>query len=148
MPSLKGKAPLGFFSSNHDTKTVRLRRKIRIGQKKKLLILEHILKPFLASSRFLTSNSSSTPSWSSILSAQRIVWSQSQGFPTEARNEEKWKEWEDLLGNLFLAPTSQGTCRSESLFLILLLPVQRPPSSLHQQVPNLQYHSEFSKGLV
>ena len=72
--SLKGKAPFGFFSSNHNTKKVRLRRQTRVGKKKKSssssATLEHILKHFSVSSRFfLASNSSSTPS-SSTLSTQ------------------------------------------------------------------------------
>ena len=146
MSSLKGKAPLGFFSSNHNTKKVRLGRKIRVGKKKKkLLFICHLgaysqaifsLFKILLGIQFIITSKFINPLHTT---------SQSQGFPTEARNEEKWKEWEDVLGNLSLATISQGTCTSESLFLILLLLVQYPPSSFYQQVPNLQHHSEFLK---
>lgn len=123
------------FLTQSQHKKVRLRRKMSIGKKSLCLVPQNTF--FKLSSVFPrfspTSNLSSTAS-SLSLSTQ----------PTKSYSSRKLRElgggWVSgrPARGLTTTPTSQGTWKSRSLFLIPLLLAEGPPSSFHQQVPNLQ----------
>ena len=97
MSSLKGKAPLGFFSSNHNTKKVRLGRKIRVGKKKKKKAPLHRPPWSIFSSNFQSLQDSS---WHPIHHHLQVHQSSPHNQPVTgiSYRGKKWREMERVGG--------------------------------------------------